>query len=417
MKHIFFFQNHHGNKEELDKQFNSLLHTNQRHCHVRGPIHYISNIEPSATDFKRLREFIFGIAKEMPGWGEDYPIRWINLEREIEGLREKNDKPVLSLENIMEVAKNCPVPITCTQEVILFLQYQHQLGNIIFFNETSLHEFVIIKPTWLIDAFRCIVFADKLHPFANTPQNKILLDFKITGVITLDVLEKLFREKRPELIKHVGYVLDLMMKFDIIVQGKDTNVFICPCVIDKKSCSFETIWKKIDKFVHSPWLCLEFNFLPPALFNHLLVFCMRDSAFEQPKLSYEFGVFCFEKTNGMTKFVLCMSKNTIFLQIKSSQKDDNTSIQRKETMKIGQTLFKNISRKINDILHKYELTVNYKLKVQCPESDYDACETEGHLYSVENMAYNTKATCDYHDDLHDIQEMFTFWIPVSTIVP
>lgn len=419
---FFLFQNHHGNKKKLEKQFYSLLQTNQRYCHVRGPIKYISNIEPSANDFKSLRGLIYKIAKKMPGWGEDYPIRWINLERELEGLRKKKDKSVFSLEYIKEIAKNGSFPITSTQEVIFFLQYQHQLGNIIFFNETSLYEFVIIKPTWLIDAFRCIVFANELHPFAKTPLNKILLDFKKTGEITLDLLKKLVRKKHPELIEHFIYVLDLMMKFDIIVRlehVEDTlvkNVFICPCVIDKQSYSFEQILNENDKCVRSPWLCLEFNFLPPALFNHLLVFCMRDLAFARPKLCYEFGLFCLKKTNGMTRFVLCMSKNTIFLQIMSSKKDDNSSVQRNENMQIGQTLFKNISRKINDILHKYEQTVNYKLIVQCPKSDYAACETEGHSYSVEHMKYDTKATCDYHDDLHDIGEMFTFWIPVSSIV-
>lgn len=407
-------QNIEKEKKEVKNKFASAIKTNRRHCHVRGGMHFISNIEPSENTFSQLRRTIFDIAKKMPAWGEDYPIRWTNLERRIEQLR-KEGSNVVTLQSIKKVAKEGLVAIITHEEMILFLNYQHQIGNVVFYNDTSLNECVIIKPTWLINAFKCIVFADDIPPFVTTHQKQILLEFKQTGVITLEVLTDLFKQKGPAFIDNLGYVLNVMMKFDIIVKDKlDNKKFICPCVIDKESSSFETILKESGNCFRSPWLCIEFSFLPPALYNHLLVFCMRDPNFDQPKLFYEIGLFCFKNTNGLKKFVLCLSKMTICVQVWSDTKDDKSCLQGNETIKIGQTLFKNISDKINDILQKYELRVEYKLRVLCCESAYDICET-AHLYYLGNMQNSEYTMCGYHGEIHNFEAMFRFWIPVSTI--
>lgn len=408
-------QNIDKEKEDVKKKFKNEMKTNRRHCHVRGGMNFISNIKPSENTFSSLRRVIFDIAKEMPAWGEHYPIRWTNLERRIEKLR-KEGSNVVTLQSIMKVAKKGPVAITSYKEVILFLEYQHQIGNVVFYNDSSLNDCVIIRPTWLINAFKCIVFADDIPPFVTIPQKQILLKFKQTGVITLVILKDLFKKKGQGFIDNCEYVLNVMMKFDIIVEDKlNKQIFICPCVIDKESSSFEDILKESGKCIRSPWLCIEFSFLPPALYNHLLVFCMRDPIFEQPKLFYEIGLFCFKNTNSLTKFVLCLSKKTICVQIWSSTTDDKSCLQQNETIKIGQTLFKNISCNINDILQKYELRVEYKLRVLCSESDYDTCETAHHVYYLENMQISEYTMCGFHANQHNYENMFRFWIPVSNI--
>ncbi|CAG2247338.1 unnamed protein product [Mytilus edulis] len=198
------------------------MKTNQRHCHVLGGINYISNTQPSDNTFDNLRRLIFEVAEDMPSWGEHYPVRWIYLEKALERQREKGDT-VIKLDDIKEIAQNSSVPITSSDEVILFLQYQHEIGNLIFFNDQSLKDCVIIQPNWLIDAFKCIVCADEFRLFSKKPRYNTLLNIKENGVITLNVLKEMFREKGVAYLGYLEYVLGVMEKYDIMFKDKLTR--------------------------------------------------------------------------------------------------------------------------------------------------------------------------------------------------
>lgn len=320
-----------------------MIQTNKRNCHIRGKMNYISNVEPSKSAFEKLRTSIMDIGKGMAVWGEDYPVRWINLERALNKLR-KEKHTVLKLENIIEVAKNCSVPITSKEEVILFLEFQHKMGNVIFYNDESLNDCVIIEPSWLINAFKCIVCADEFRKFSAMPNYKEITTFKEKGVLSEDILRKMFENEHSVYLPHMKYVLGVMEKFDIIVKVKDSS-FVCPSLIEKQSSTLEKILDDngIHKEERSSWLCIEFAFLPPALYNHLLVYCMRDSEFEKPDLFHEIGVFCKKGSNELELFVLCKSKNTIAVQIWSRSKNESMSEKKKRMIKNGHTLFGKLS--------------------------------------------------------------------------
>lgn len=399
-------------KEEWKKKFARLLRINQRFSHVIGGINYISNTIESEDTFNSLRTLIFDIAKNNKSeWGKDYPVRWIQLEKALNQLRNEG-KYILEFSDVLEEAKRDPLPITSEKEVILFLKFQHEIGNLIFYNEKVLRNFVITEPTWLINAFKCIICANEFHKFSRRTHHEELQKFEDTGVISSDLCHKLFEEKSNEHANKSAFVLSVMEKFDIIVKDpSDKSSFICPCGIKimNKSSNYDIIFKENsiskDTCYRSPWLYMEFNFLPPALYNHLLVLCVNDSTFEKPKLYHKVGIFCIQESKGRDKIVICKSNKTIMIQrVQSGFKSEE---QMNGNIMNGHNLYKNISSKIVEILRKYDIKLNYKPSIACCNAPDDSVDDR---YSVNDIKSNLTRWCNYHSSEHNIEDMFRFWL-------
>ncbi|CAG2231770.1 unnamed protein product [Mytilus edulis] len=383
-------------KSEWEEKFKTLRLMNKRDPLVWGHVNYISNTNPSASDFKTLKDRIVKIAETSPNWGEDYPVRWINLEKVLGRERTKGNN-VLSVKDVKEMAMNCSVPIRQEKEVILFLKFQHERGNLIFFDEKELRNYIILDPSWLSDAFKCIVFADECTK--DSHQQSTLPEFRQNGKITKALLRKMIEHKNSKYKGHFNEVVGVMTKFDIIVMDKQDS-FICPSVITRKAVSFKTICDKenINKTscFRSPWLCIEFNFLPPALFNHLLVFCMRDTkCFENAELFNEIGIFCIKGSTDLDKFFLCKSGRTIALQI----------FTRNEIVQNAQFLYKTILHKLTTITSKYGYTVYYTPKILCGETDYSS-DKGRHLF--DDIKRNGFGYCYHCKDKHTA-EYYSVW--------
>lgn len=205
-----------------------------------------------------------------------------------------------------------------------------------------------------------------------------------------------------------------MNKFDIIVKDKSDS-FICPSVIAKEYSSFKSICENHisgKTYSRSPWLYLVFDFLPPALYNHLLVFCMRDLNFEKPKLFYEIGLFSIKGSNDLDKFFLCKSRNTISLQIFSKRKTKAYDFElHSENIPNAQTLLENMLDKIRHITNKYRFTVHCKPKIACFKADYSS-KLDG--YYLEEIQVNSFGNCT-HCQQHDYSILSSIWFKVSNV--
>lgn len=404
-------------KRELNKSFTKFKGTNLRFTHIRGGINYISNISQSEDAFNALRQIIFEIASEadeMDMWGYEYPVRWIFLEK-ILNKRRKNDENVLKFDVIMEEAKKSPPRIKSENELVLFLKFQHDIGNLIFYDVDGLKDYVVLNPSWLLDAFKCIICANEFKQFSTQRNSKALQKFAETGKISTDLCKRLFEDKSKEHAIHTSFVLGVMEKFDIIVQFDNTS-FICPSGIsmekdEKESDAFEGLFAEFNINTNtcfiSPWLCMEFDFLPPSLYNLLLVFCLRDTSFEHPRLYPNMGIFCIQESNGRDKFILCKSKNTIKIQIvQSTSKNYKFSGQNTEIKSNGRVLFINISNKIDTIKARYDIYLKYELSITCGDAPCIPVD----LSSRKHLA--RKQWCDLHEDEHNLKDLFRFWFQI-----
>ncbi|CAG2203599.1 unnamed protein product [Mytilus edulis] len=117
-------------------------------------------------------------AQNMKNWGECMPLKWILLEYVIEINEEGRN--FITFSDIAKMAKHPEIDIQNTEDVLLFLRYQHEVGNLIFFDE--IQDLIILNPQWLVDAFRCLVsdkfdatiqHSDDWTTFENTGKSAI----------------------------------------------------------------------------------------------------------------------------------------------------------------------------------------------------------------------------------------------------
>ncbi|CAG2184690.1 unnamed protein product [Mytilus edulis] len=144
-------------KEEYEAKFIRVLGSQKKADHRRGGIHFISNKVPQKDEIDSLKIHISKLAKEMNYFAEELPTKWINLEIALDVSKDLN-KTVYSWEDIMKLALAYMIE---EKELLLFLNYQHKIGNIIFFEDER--DFIILQPNWLVKCFRCLVCDDKKH--------------------------------------------------------------------------------------------------------------------------------------------------------------------------------------------------------------------------------------------------------------
>ena len=121
--------------------------------HIRGKL-AIDNTtavgDPDASGLTQLCDKIIDVAKEQPHWGERRPIKWLLLADELDKERKKRQQMTLTeVENLGE-----ELGIKTREEIVTFLTFHHNLGDLIYLNENRLQNTVILSPQWLSDIFR-----------------------------------------------------------------------------------------------------------------------------------------------------------------------------------------------------------------------------------------------------------------------
>ncbi|CAG2223809.1 unnamed protein product [Mytilus edulis] len=352
------------------KSLNSFLDGHRKRRHIRD-LCFLSNEEPSKykTEFEYLRKVIFKLAGDIPKWGDNLPTRWIVLEKEIDRLID-DGKRVIPHKEAELLAKICSFPISeMESELNSFLKYEHETGNLIYFDDIK--SYIVLKPEWLVDIFKCFVSPFEFQRyFVGLPDWSQL---ESTGVLPDTLIKKLFK-KVPgfDSAKHTQFALEIMEKFDIIVKPKEGNdEYYMPCMIN--ASGFEIITKTFNvpskNCSRTAWFCLDFNFLPPSFFNHLLVTFVKKYVLctdknDRLQLYRGMGIFNFEES-GCQKLIVCLSENSIAVQVWNFHNEEQ---------QICNTNYGNIREYILSTVQllqrRYKIRIQYECFLKCPEGIY-----------------------------------------------
>lgn len=386
-------------KEDFRKKLVSLLGSEEKIKHLRR-ICYVSNTEPSEKDFDYLRKSIFEIGRSMKTCGEMLPLRWINLERSLDLVRESGVN-ILPLSAFAKLASE--FRIENQNEIQLFLRYQHKKGNIIYFD--SLEQHIILNQKWLADAFRCLVsdqFDDDL---------KLTIEWGMleeSGELDNNLIAKLFK-KEPMLnfSEHKALLLNIMEMFGIIVKLKPSpkykQSYYMPCMIDKeagirqvKDCF------GVNNTNCTPWLCVAFDFMPLDLFNYIFCYFVRryrvctEPLTGKVAMYHGMGVFFLDDTD-FWKFVVCFSKNAVLVQIWYWQKIEPGR---------HKSMLNQLILEIEVVKVKYEpRRIDYVVKLMCPDANiYNSAGR----FSYQDLK-GRKVFCNQHSDIHDTISFSQSW--------
>ena len=105
---------------------------------------------PGGSGLSKLRRHIIEVAKKQSYWGEKRPIKWLLLADKLE--REKEKRQQMTLTEVETLGKECGM--RNKEEILAFLTYHHNLGDLIYVNECGLRDTVILSPQWLGNIFR-----------------------------------------------------------------------------------------------------------------------------------------------------------------------------------------------------------------------------------------------------------------------
>ncbi|CAG2241367.1 unnamed protein product [Mytilus edulis] len=333
--------------------------------HLRK-IYFISNTEDADSVFEEIRTEISHHAMDMKDWGKNCPLKWLLLQQVLLKLRYSN-VPISETKTLMKIAKHENIDISEENEVKRCLQYCNDNGTVIYFDEENLSDHVILDPKWLINAFRCLV-SDKIDNVIEVSDDWQKL--KETGQLKDSLISRLFR-KEPQLKfeDNKAHLIEVLKRFDIIVNLKDSSELYMPCMI--KSCSFFEFQKHFcDKSIFkTSWFCLEFKFLPPAFFNHIIAWYIKqyhvsdivDTQIRRKRkaLYRQVGVFDLD-SSGCEQLVVCEGPNTIALQVWDSRMSNKTY------GKLGSELV----RFVDTLRKRYSLHIQYSFTFTCKDGDF-----------------------------------------------
>lgn len=403
----YFFQDYKQRKTDLQTQIDVILGGQNKYHHLRR-IWCLSNTTDPDTEFELLQEIISNTVRKMKIWGEELPLKWILLEHLIE-INKDNGKNFIKLSEMADLAKHSDINIINIDDVKLFLCFQHEVGNIIYFED--MQDFIILNPIWLVDAFRCLV-SDEINDELQhrTDSTKFVQNGQISESL---IFERFKSTCGSQFSNQIANLLEIMEKFDILVKIDETKSYIMPsmmqCISFDEIC--EQIGVKQTNCYRTSWLCLKFTFLPPAFFNHVSVWFIRKyepskigNTLQSLALFRGICVFDIEKS-GCEKLLVTMSTDTIAIQLLSF------STKKKDFSIICGNLYEDVIGKINAIKKRYKLTISYKPRFKCRTGHYFE-----NTITYKELKRSPEYYCQQHKKVHQSHETYFPWMVNADVV-
>lgn len=353
-----------------------------------------------------MKDDISKVAAELDYFEEKLPTSWIQTETSLMVAKSFGNK-VISLKNFEKIADKNFIK---NEELLRFLKYQHKIGNIIFFEDKS--DYIILQPQWLVECFRCLVCDDQKRR-VSMPYD--MNNLKSRGELSEHLIDVCFKkEEHLEFGVYKDHILSVMERFDIIVKPKssnlNTNLYYMPCMITNSS-TLEIIRNKFAVANCTPWLVLEFRFLPIAYYNHILFKYI--SNYEVCKIKSEDGdelltvylgktVVYLDETK-CTSLVVCFSRNAISIQL--WELTDEVKIDDSIYTKILEDLKENIEEVKRQFMHN----LHYEIKAKCSAGDFSSRVGRINSNTLSNMCVNGMYRCEEHNCMHSTDTLKNTW--------
>jgi hypothetical protein len=116
----------------------------------------VNAMDKNDPEIDNLKKIITKLTFDHPCWGERMPNAWIPLELEIAELTAEG-KQILSITDIEELNNASEVSTLSAEDLKTFLQCQHSLGKIVYFDTPQLKDYVVISPLYMVEVMKSFV--------------------------------------------------------------------------------------------------------------------------------------------------------------------------------------------------------------------------------------------------------------------
>lgn len=355
-------------KINYNKKFKNILCFVSVSCVTRDGINMLENeIKKSIRGLKHI--------------GDKIPESWIIVREKIKQI--KSD--YINYNKFLEVCKQNK-QIVNKKEIDLFIEYLHDIGDVINFKEDSiLRNLVIINPQWATKAVYSLIDTIEIQ--------------KNNGIFNVFELEKFLDSKLYPSDKHIE-LLQLMEKFDIcfkLIGAKD--IYVIPELL-KTEISNVSLAREIEDNCVLKFQ-IYYNFMPHGIITKLI--CRLFNLIHKDCYWKNGVIFHHENSKGLV--VSDRSKKTITITISGKQSSNLLAIIRNE--------IKNIHSDFN-MFEKKDFTE----KIPC---NCNICETNNEPYFfsydvLKNFIAKEKNIIDCHISTESI-DIFKLILGYKTIRP
>jgi GTPase SAR1 family protein len=345
---------------------------------------------------------------------EEIPIKWFQFQQELISLRNESEHNTNN--RVLSATQNSCVDYAFVErlakkhhnidgdELDIVLQFFHDIGSIVYYNDTKLHSndnnnntkqepsatyqnLIVIDPKWLVGLIRQVLRRGMLpHDQRLGNLTNVEEETLNEGTVTKKTLEKIWRSFNVD----VDFVIHLMNKFSILCTYDDKEFFI-PCL--RKQILAD--WDHNNRTNLTCFFTFR-TYLPKALFHFVVAQCLsleKDGGFE-PEVT---GNSC----------VCLINNQRTFLQLLLPQRQLKVIVEPNEgeiPYKVIEVL-KEIMANLNELWMK---GIQYDEFVSCPKCCLATSEVHNHglvpLQSKAKISFCTaKPQCKLNKEQDIIQ--------------
>ena len=375
------------------------------------------------SDIQELKAIIFEVAKRMPWWGKLKPAKWLNLEQVLMSMAKKS--PIAYVDDILSEDKKTTMPLNDEQEVCAFFNTQHTSGSVIYFEDAGLEETVVLRPQWIIDAFKSFILSldeSRRHSNLRTYVNDICQK----GVLHKDFLDQLWEQNEyAQFREYKDVILLYLKKLCILAGGCNTNgtdeLYFVPSLLPDCDCEQEILRLELDSsqgalHMATPalFIKIEGSRYHPSLFPCLLANCL-----DRWRVMKNNNTYTLHSKGGM--FVLDKSKTHVLsLSLKMLEKGSIYVV-----CKVINVTNKDVDHRKADEVRRFVISVlathmhlqepsSIELFIQCTHPD--VFNIVGALSSCELLDTYATVGCQGHSTSYckntiDSEHLLSFWYP------
>jgi hypothetical protein len=210
-------------------------------------------------------------------------MSWFYIENQIRKLK---GRKIIHIQDLLSICTTRHIGIESYDDLVTPLQYLHNIGVVLFFDEDNLRHFVILDVQWFVDSFKHVITDDE-HARLDIPHELYMKwkSFNETGLLTRSLLLSIWKKcKDGDLyISKEEILISCMKRLNLITEvsldpakkSKQSQAWYCPCMNKQTFPS-----KDFENLQNSSILCFQFDYLPKDFFHRLLAACSNQLKWE-----------------------------------------------------------------------------------------------------------------------------------------
>ena len=253
-------------------------------CALRISNKYENDAKEGYSGHHLLRREIDHLTRQMPYTCDNVPVQWVKFEQLIYGLQEQR-KVILLYDDLAKyISEHCQ--ITGPLQILPVLSHFHDVGILVYFyRHPELSNLVFTRPQWLINALSAVITSNPGKWITGEVQHAFK-KLSREGVIDKDMLQLAYRCARmPQ--RYWNEVLFVLNCMDLVCCHPalhEQKALYLPCMVLEGAPDPFVV--PMDADPATLYYSAKSSSLPIALFNQLVVRCIRSSQYA-PALHYQ----------------------------------------------------------------------------------------------------------------------------------